>query len=250
MTHGLWVRGLVEKHRKLLVRIAPEFCALVGEHAGKFAGQIGAQVHTNLSTMNAYSWKNVDSGEKETIIQNVADQFDIKGEFPVDEGARAFTGFLGSIARKPHICPIRYLNWRDMTEELKEECWRLVERKYADPTNPIAYVGLKTFTLQKIGKVWRDHKCRLKMAHYIPHPRNKAQVKSNRPKGCIPEDWDVLVDHCKATLELEGRLHVLESVDDTSGSIAWAPDDVFAKVMGKERKGRIRGVGFGPNPSG
>ena len=37
---------------------------------------------------------------------------------------------------------------------------------------------------------------------------------------------------------------------DTSGSIAWSPDDVFAKVMGKERKGRIRGVGFGPTPSG
>nr|POE71186.1 hypothetical protein CFP56_34557 [Quercus suber] len=27
-------------------------------------------------------------------------------------------------------------------------------------------------------------------------------------------------------------------------------DDVFAKVMGKERKGSIRGVGFGPSPSG
>ncbi|KAK9986981.1 hypothetical protein SO802_031932 [Lithocarpus litseifolius] len=26
---------------------------------------------------------------------------------PVDEGARAFIGFLGMIARKPHICPIR-----------------------------------------------------------------------------------------------------------------------------------------------
>ena len=37
---------------------------------------------------------------------------------------------------------------------------------------------------------------------------------------------------------------------DTSGSIAWSIDDVFAKVMGKERKGRIRGVGFGPSPSG
>ena len=37
---------------------------------------------------------------------------------------------------------------------------------------------------------------------------------------------------------------------DTTGSIAWSTDDVFAKVMGKERKGCIRGVGFGPNPSG
>ena len=41
----------------------------------------------------------------------------------------------------------------------------------------------------------------------------------------------------------------LES-SDTSGSIAWAPNDVFAKVMGKDRKCRIRGVGFGPSLSG
>ena len=36
---------------------------------------------------------------------------------------------------------------------------------------------------------------------------------------------------------------------DTSGSIARSSDDVYAKVMGKDRKGRIRGVGFGPSPS-
>ncbi|KAK9983749.1 hypothetical protein SO802_033274 [Lithocarpus litseifolius] len=46
---------------------------------------------------------------------------------PVDDGARTFTGFLGTIVWKPHMCPIRYLNWKDMPEENKEECWRLVE---------------------------------------------------------------------------------------------------------------------------
>ena len=56
-------------------------------------------------------------------------------------------------------------------------------------------MGLKKFTLQKIGKAWRGHKCRLKMAHYIPLLRKKAYVKSNRPRGCIPEDWDVFVDY-------------------------------------------------------
>uniref|UniRef100_A0A7N2QZ69 Uncharacterized protein n=1 Tax=Quercus lobata TaxID=97700 RepID=A0A7N2QZ69_QUELO len=40
----------------------------------------------------------------------------------VDDGARAFTGFLGTIARKPHMYPIRYLSWKDMPEKLKEEC--------------------------------------------------------------------------------------------------------------------------------
>ena len=37
---------------------------------------------------------------------------------------------------------------------------------------------------------------------------------------------------------------------NTSGSIAWSTDDVFAKGMGKECKGRICGVGFGPSPGG
>ena len=35
-----------------------------------------------------------------------------------------------------------------------------------------------------------------------------------------------------------------------SGGIAWSTNDVFVKVMGKERKGHIRGVEFGPSPSG
>ena len=64
MMLGLGIRGLVKKHGKLLVCIALEFCALVGEHVGKLASQIGVQVRTNLSTMNVYSWKNVVSGEK------------------------------------------------------------------------------------------------------------------------------------------------------------------------------------------
>ena len=48
---------------------------------------------------------------------------------PVNDRVRSFTGWLGTIARKPHMCPIRYLNWK---EELKEECWHVVEvlKKY------------------------------------------------------------------------------------------------------------------------
>ena len=37
---------------------------------------------------------------------------------------------------------------------------------------------------------------------------------------------------------------------DTSGSITWSTDDVYAQVMGKERKGHIRGIGFDPSLSG
>ena len=36
---------------------------------------------------------------------------------------------------------------------------------------------------------------------------------------------------------------------DLTGSIAWAPDEVYAQVFGYECNGHVRGVGFGPTPS-
>ena len=39
-------------------------------------------------------------------------------------------------------------------------------------------------------------------------------------------------------------------VGDHRDGILWAKDDAFAQVMGEERSGRVRGVGFGPTPSG
>ncbi|KAL0002703.1 hypothetical protein SO802_016484 [Lithocarpus litseifolius] len=36
---------------------------------------------------------------------------------------------------------------------------------------------------------------------------------------------------------------------DLTGSIAWAPDDVYAQVFGNERNGHVRGVRFGPTLS-
>nr|POE81346.1 hypothetical protein CFP56_15875 [Quercus suber] len=36
---------------------------------------------------------------------------------------------------------------------------------------------------------------------------------------------------------------------DLTGSIAWAPDDVYAQVFGNEHNGRVQGVGYGPTPS-
>ena len=38
--------------------------------------------------------------------------------------------------------------------------------------------------------------------------------------------------------------------NDIDASILLWPDDAFAKVLGAERGGRVRGVGFGPTPSG
>ena len=37
--------------------------------------------------------------------------------------------------------------------------------------------------------------------------------------------------------------------EGANGSIAWSSTDAFSKVMGKEKHGRVRGLGFGPTPS-
>jgi hypothetical protein len=36
----------------------------------------------------------------------------------------------------------------------------------------------------------------------------------------------------------------------SSGSIAWAPNDVYSQVKGPEHSGRVCGLGFGPTPYG
>ncbi|XP_065623494.1 uncharacterized protein LOC112018425 [Quercus suber] len=289
--------------------------------------EVGDQEAHEVSTQDVQAAVHVTRGPSKYLdIWDLPDEEEIELPLnsmhqPVDDGARTFTGFLGTIARKPHMCPIRFLNWKAMPEEFKEECWRLVKRKYSVPADPVAYAALKTFTLQKIGKAWRDHKSRLKKQHYIPDSRNKARVKNKDNTGCIKQDWEILVDHWytddavieseknKARRSKQDDLHTASSCafavhaakkakmdglpveravlypilhtrkngsavnsvvkekmekmklllddssnqlqsSDMSGSIAWSTNDVFAQVMGKERKGRIRGVGFGPSPSG
>ncbi|KAK9987410.1 hypothetical protein SO802_032361 [Lithocarpus litseifolius] len=81
---------------------------------------------------------------------------------------------------------------------------------------------------------------------FAVHAAKKAKMD-----GC-PVERSVLypILHTRKDGSIVNPVVAAKVSSDTSGSIAWAPDDVFAKVMGKERKGRIRGVGFGPSPSG
>ncbi len=46
---------------------------------------------------------------------------------PVRKEGRTFTRFLGTIARKPNLCPIRYNNRTHIPKRYKEKCWEIVE---------------------------------------------------------------------------------------------------------------------------
>ena len=44
------------------------------------------------------------------------------------------------------------------------------------------------------------------------------------------------------------ELQPSSSQENSKGCIVWSHDDIYSQVMGKERHGRVRGLGFGPTP--
>uniref|UniRef100_A0A2N9I5G3 Uncharacterized protein n=1 Tax=Fagus sylvatica TaxID=28930 RepID=A0A2N9I5G3_FAGSY len=78
---------------------------------------------------------NLALGTKVELPLNHANQL-------VGKEGRTFIGFLGTIARKPNLCPIRYNNRTHIPKRYKEKCWEIVEgdkyKKNGNPTNVVA----------------------------------------------------------------------------------------------------------------
>ncbi|KAF3965957.1 hypothetical protein CMV_009906 [Castanea mollissima] len=203
---------------------------------------------------------------------------------PIQKAGRHFSGWLGTIARKPHLCPIKYKNWTEMQDELKEEIWDIVQSKWILPEEPARLEATKNRTLSSIATYWRNHKSTLKKKYFLGRG-NRARA----PPNVIQEDYEAIVQHWslpktrvttlgkpveRADVYVKLHLHKdgtpvnaeaqsnIEKINellsessnrvqssDLTGSISWAPDDVYAQVFGNERNGRVRGVGFGPTPS-
>ncbi|KAK9984276.1 hypothetical protein SO802_033801 [Lithocarpus litseifolius] len=215
---------------------------------------------------------------------------------PIKKAGRNFTGWLGTIARKPQLCPIKYKNWTRMPDEFKEEIWDILQSKWIFPEEPARLEAIKNRTLSLIAKSWRNYKSTLKKKYFLGSG-NRARVppndlalenKNSRSKqtnvhtggsknfASYAEEMVTALGHPVDRADVYVKLHrhkdgtpvntIAESniekinellsessnrvqSSDLTGSIAWAPDDVYAQVFGNERNGRVRGVGFGPTPS-
>nr|POF23502.1 hypothetical protein CFP56_40078 [Quercus suber] len=77
--------------------------------------------------------------------------------------------------------------------------------------------------------------------------RGKLYVKLHKEKDGMPvnEDASEKIDKLKELMSQEAS----DLPKGANGSIAWCSIDAFSKVMGKEKHGRVRGLGFGPTPS-
>uniref|UniRef100_A0A2N9GHY8 Uncharacterized protein n=1 Tax=Fagus sylvatica TaxID=28930 RepID=A0A2N9GHY8_FAGSY len=154
-----------------------------------------------------------------------------------------------------------------------------------------AAVSVKEWTLQKLSKMWRDRKWRMKGDKFKKNG-NPTHVVAAAPPHVDKVDFATLVTYWyskdgqkeergvnvpieraelyeKFYTHKDGtpvnddaakniqRMNELMSDPSTqldctssSGSIAWAPNDVYSQVKGPEHSGRVRGLGFGPTPSG
>ncbi|KAL0001192.1 hypothetical protein SO802_014973 [Lithocarpus litseifolius] len=72
-----------------------------------------------------------------------------------------------------------------------------------------------------------------------------AKVYSTKDGAPVSTAVKEKIDKMTAILNNGCTLH-----GERRDGILWAKDDAFAQVIGAERSGRVRGVGFGPTPSG
>ncbi|XP_023914558.2 uncharacterized protein LOC112026107 [Quercus suber] len=237
---------------------------------------------------------------------------------PVEREGIIFNRFVGTVARKPNLCPINYFNWRKVPNDYKEKCWTIIESKFHISKNEEERKIIKRLTLKGLGEKWRNWKCALKAKHYdesktaagivaeapstvnrqdfatlvnfwfskdglerskagkkaskkkkdvhtagsksyaqhafdmfkkdgVAPNRGKLYVKLHKKKDGMPvnEDASEKIDKLKELMSQEAS----DLPEGANGSIAWCSTDAFSKVMGKEKHGRVRGLGFGPTPS-
>nr|DAD25127.1 TPA_asm: hypothetical protein HUJ06_026591 [Nelumbo nucifera] len=82
---------------------------------------------------------------------------------PSGEGAKQLIKFLGSIARMPYKLPMDFVDWRKVIDELKDDIWDIVEKKFDVDE------WLKDFSMKSLGKKWKDWKCDLKTKYFDPN---------------------------------------------------------------------------------
>ncbi|KAH7846799.1 hypothetical protein Vadar_018298 [Vaccinium darrowii] len=112
---------------------------------------------------------------------------------PVGKEGGLFNQFLGTIARKPHLCPISYQSWHEVPWHYKEDCWNITQLKFVIPkTNP-AREGIKHKTLKTLGVRLRYWRFTLKNKQF-DEAKTPAQIVAKAPPMALSlknrEDMD------------------------------------------------------------
>ncbi|RYR12784.1 hypothetical protein Ahy_B04g070144 isoform B [Arachis hypogaea] len=96
-----------------------------------------------------------------------------------------------------------------------------------------------------MGKSWKKTRLRLYNAYFEPTFTTEQNIE-NRLPGIDREHWRWFLDY-RAKVETKKRIEEIEQQDESSRVLS--QNDSIAQVFGKEKPGRVRGVGFEPTPS-
>nr|CAD1818565.1 unnamed protein product [Ananas comosus var. bracteatus] len=144
---------------------------------------------------------------------------------PVDTEGSVLHRFMGTIVRKPNLLPIDCFNWHKMDAKYKEYCWKILEER------------------SRKNRHNRDQQ----MDFYAVGSKSIAQYAYNMEKnGVVPTRGKLYVEKLEPLNQKEVDV---SQTGSSGGSLMWAATDAYAEVIGKERHGRVCGVGFGPTPS-
>ncbi|KAL0920042.1 hypothetical protein M5K25_009148 [Dendrobium thyrsiflorum] len=180
---------------------------------------------------------------------------------PIGQNKSLFVEFLGTIAWNGKHAPIDIKSWDKMPKSLKENMLELVQEKFEIPR------GSDIWVLQSIGKKWRNWK-----ADCISERNKKSRLKKSlmhitgkRSFGQVREDQEKSIGHSPTRIEMFEKYYTKEGITNsieaseavekmkeirsqTSQTTDVGRDDIFSKVLGNDKVGRVRMYGFGVTP--
>ncbi|RYQ90829.1 hypothetical protein Ahy_B09g096812 isoform J [Arachis hypogaea] len=185
----------------------------------------------------------------------------------IGDEAGLLSGVLGLLGSDYGKFPICRKSWCQITTK---------DKVYNECVKEDSEGIIKKNMLKSMGKSWKETRLRLYDRFYEPTFTTEQNLE-NRPPGIDREHWRWFLDYraepetkgkCKKNvvnrskqqythtgssksfarrIEEEEKIEEIEQQDESSRMLS--QNDSIAQVFGKEKPGRVRGVGFGPTPS-
>ncbi|KAK7285061.1 hypothetical protein RJT34_19819 [Clitoria ternatea] len=189
---------------------------------------------------------------------------------PMGWEGKTLLNAIGSLVRRHQCAPINYISWKDMPESYIVNMFELIQSKFrfipklTEQTREILKDNMSgkwsQFKHDLKSKAYDESKTEEEMISNIPDTRvdpsqfrtlvyhwcsNKGKEISSKNKR-NPSHYDDL--HCMGTKNLPRLIHEMDELKkymgeaESSNDIDWK-NDIYAKVKGPERRGRVRCLG-------
>ncbi|GKV09619.1 hypothetical protein SLEP1_g21091 [Rubroshorea leprosula] len=172
---------------------------------------------------------------------------------PVGKEGYTLTRFLDTVARKSDVAPINYKEWRDMPQIYKDDMWKIIESKFLIEESRTEQI--ESWIMTYVNEKWKSYKNELKSTGFDPLLTVDEMYDKINDSQVDKEQFEVLVEYWRSEKGEEGGLvsekasqvmeqlknYMSESTSSTNAleeTTSWR-DDVFSKVKGSDKKGRV-----------